>query len=133
MRKTYLVFALLFAILLGPIGSICAESISFTLNTNPYEIIRDSEGFDYLNMEGYRLTAAPGNPLLPFKVFNILVPPDIIWSTLELSIKGIVSELLPGTFNIRPGSPDSAGVDGKLIYSWGSSKNTLYHVWLEEC
>ncbi|HOP46631.1 MAG TPA: C25 family cysteine peptidase [Desulfobacteraceae bacterium] len=125
MKKSNIILILVFTMLLGPIGSLCAESISFTLNTNPYEIIRDSEGFDHVNMEGYRPTGAPGNPLLPFKVFNILVPPDIIWGTLELSINGIVSDLLPGTFNIRPAAPDAAGVDGSLIYSWGSSKNIL--------
>ena len=60
--------------------------IKFTLNAGEYEITKDENGLDVIQMEGFSLAISPGDPMLPHRVYNILVPPDTIWSSLELKI-----------------------------------------------
>ena len=63
-----------------------AETISFTLKPGAYEILKDSDGYDQITLSGYGTAGSPGNPVLPSRIFNFLVPPDIAWESLELEM-----------------------------------------------
>ena len=64
---------------------------------------------------------SPGDPVLPSNVFNILVPPDVEWSSLELAVVNTETETLPGTYNIAPMVPDSTYIDGKVVQDQGNA------------
>lgn len=111
------------AVIFSLVGLARAETISVTLEAGPYEIRTDADGLNVIVMDGYKVGAAPGNPILPAKVFNIVVPPDIVWDSLVLTIVDSESEILPGTYEIRPAAPDAAGILGSVIYDWGGNQN----------
>ncbi len=110
-------------LLLG--GKALAEEVSMTLKPPAYRIDKDAEDYDRIIMTGYRNAGAAGDPVLPSKVFNILVSPEIDWETLELSIEDSVSEVLPESYALRAGAPDTASKDGELIEDWGTGARIL--------
>jgi hypothetical protein len=127
-RRNYnyrVVLAVVVTLMLAMIGVVNAETISLNAKAGPCEIIKDRHGYDSVTIDGYKTRGAPGNPMLPSKVFNILVPPDIIWDSLELNIVDVETGILPGTYEIRPAAPDAAYVDGKMVYDWGRSVNVV--------
>ena len=107
------------------IGIVNAETISLNIVVNPYEITKDQAGYDRVAIAGYRLGGLPGDPMLPSKVFNVLVPPDIVWDTLKLAVGNVETEILSGSYQIRPAAPDAAYVDGRMIQDWGPNENVI--------
>jgi hypothetical protein len=74
---------------------------TYTLNAGEYELSTDENGFDILQMEGFPLAVLPGNPMLPHKNYDILVPADAIESSIELKtswVGTIRSSQHPGCF-----------------------------------
>jgi len=47
-----------------------ADSYSFTLEPNSYEIIKDQDGYDNIIMAGYGHPGVAGSPILPGKIVN---------------------------------------------------------------
>ena len=111
------------AVIFSLVGLARAETISVTLEAGPYEIRTDADGLNEIVMNGYKIQGVPGNPLLPAKVFNIVVPPDIAWDSLELTIADSESGILPETYAIRPAAPDAAGVGNGVIHDWAGNQN----------
>ena len=109
----------------GVLGKDNAGSMTFTLYAGEYAITQDNEGLDVVQMEGFSSTTSPGDPMLPHKVYNIAVPPDIVWSILKLNIVSAGTSVLDGTYDIRPAGPDIAWVDDKLIEDWGHGKDIV--------
>ena len=102
-------------------GSVYAETLPINLTVDAYTITKDSAGFDLITVDGYKGGGSPGDPVLPSNIFNILVPPDILWSSLELAVVNTETETLPGTYNIAPMIPDSTSVDGVVIQDQGNA------------
>jgi len=97
-------------------------STRFTLNAGQYEITTDADGFDTIQMEDFALFISPGDPMLPHKVHDVLLPPDIVPSSLDLKITSIKTRTLDGTYDIKPATPYVTWADGKLIEAWGEGK-----------
>ena len=121
--KIFLIAVFVSAMILG--GMAHAETVSLTLEPDVYSIRKDSDGYDQVKLDGYRTDGSPGTPLLPARVFNLLVPHDIVWESLELEIVNSVSEVLPGRYDIRAGTPDAASRDGVLILDWGKKARAI--------
>jgi len=102
-------------------GHAAAEEVSLTLSPPAYQIVRDGQGVDRVRMGGYRNGGAPGDPVLPSRVFSVLVSPGIDWDTLELTVEESVVEVLPGPYALAAGGPDTASVDGALLEDWGAA------------
>jgi hypothetical protein len=66
-----------------------------------YKIVQDGT-FNVIQMESFSMTDSPGDPMLPHKVQDILLPPDVIDSTVKLNVVSVKTRLLEGTYNIRP-------------------------------
>ena len=94
------------------------SSIRLTLSIGEYEITKDEDGFDVIRMEGFSLALVPGYPRLPHKVYNIVVPPDVIWSSLQLRIISAQTRTLDGTYDIEPASPPLPGTG-----DWRNDRN----------
>jgi len=89
------------------VGNAFSQTMSFTLQPGKYKILRDERGLDYIRMEGFSNFSPPGEPLLPYKVYNILLPPDVVWESLHLSIEAVETEFV-GIYTIKPAVPDSS-------------------------
>ena len=124
MKKRFVipVFTVLF---LAVVGTARAETLKISIKAGPYEIVQDPNGLHRINMPGYTAAGAPGDPQLPVKVFNALLPPDIDWGSLTLSTVVRASGLLPGTYAIRPGDPDVSNSGPSIVYDWGRARHIV--------
>jgi len=93
---------------------------AFTLKPGPFQIVKDREAYDQVLMDGFGDAGAPGEPVLPRRVLNLLVPPDVDWESLELVVTDSAWEAIPGTYRLRAADPDAASLDGRLILDWGT-------------
>ncbi len=97
-------FTAALALLLSLLGrGARAENLKVTLRANPYEILKDVEGYDEIVMEEFGSLLISGKPKLPMKVFTIALPPGAEVSSVEI---GEGSPLdLAGKYRIRPAPP----------------------------
>ena len=117
------------AILVGltflPMTAVRAESLSYTLTAGPFATTLEKDGSDRVSMDGFKLRGAPGDPLLPMREYRILLPPDADFSTVKVTIVSGISENIPGAFNIKPASPDSALINGRMVRDWAGVQNIV--------
>jgi hypothetical protein len=99
-------FILLFGVVLA--GAVSAGSIPLSLKAGNYKITQDQDGYELIKMEAFTTAAVPGRPILPHRIYNIAVPPDIDWGSLELTISSAVKEKLPGIHKIKECPADMA-------------------------
>lgn len=102
-----------------------AGSMTFTFEAGDYKMGKDDSGLDTIAMSGFADTDSPGDPVLPVKVYNIALPPDIDWSSLKLSIVSPKTKAIDGTFDIKPAPPFATDVDGKKVEEWGEGKEIV--------
>ncbi|MBN1888318.1 MAG: DUF11 domain-containing protein [Thermoflexales bacterium] len=86
-----------------------AAAITLTLELPPYQIVRDEAGLDVLQVEGFELVGQAGQPWLPHKVYNVAVPPEAELASLRLEVLETDLTQLPGTYRVKPASPDLTG------------------------
>jgi len=77
-------------------------SIRLTLSFKGGYNLAQKDAFDAIQMEEFPLTSSPGDPMLPHKLHDILLPPDALESTVELNIVSAKTCTLDGTYNIKP-------------------------------
>ena len=100
-----------------------AQTLSYNLDSPSYQISKDSDGFDRIEMTGFRSNTLPGNPVLPSQTVNLLVHPDVIYPTIKVTVVAEDFETLDGTYSIRPAGPHTARVDDQYVYSWSRAAN----------
>jgi hypothetical protein len=118
-----------------PMGSSSASAnntIVRILESGNYTIDEDDEGFHRITMAlpGYWDMTSPGNPALPQRMEEILVPQSIDWSTVVMDVIIVESFILNDSYNIAPSPPFEAEVseiDPKLDHEvdWGYDKIIL--------
>ena len=106
-------------------GNAFADSIRLTLNAGAYAIAKDRQGFDIIKMPGFDSSGSPGDPQLPHKIYNILVPPDTVLSSLRLHIIQVETERLEGIYKIKPAPPAATLFKGRPIICWGKEKDIV--------
>jgi len=122
MKNHGIFFTIILASIFTIGGFVHAETISLNLVADSYEITKDREGYDRITMQGYRPIGVPGEPTMPRKNFNILVPPDIDWETLKLTVVNSERAVLAGTYAIKPATPDTSSMEDQ---SWKKGKNIV--------
>jgi len=80
--------------------------ITLQLNAGNYRIIKDKEGYDAIEMDGFPIKYITGEPMLPSNNSKILLPPNVDYSSLRLEIVSETKHLLDGTYSIRPAPAD---------------------------
>lgn len=125
MRIRSFLLVAMFGMVLVLTGVAGAETLEYTFNTGSYANVPDGGGLDRVTVEGFNLRGAPGDPLLPVKEYNILLPPDADFSTVRLTVVHLVSEVLPGSFEVRPAAPDSAMIEGRIVKDWAGANNVV--------
>ncbi|WP_048057963.1 hypothetical protein [Methanothermococcus okinawensis] len=56
-------------------------------------------------MDGFYNGGAPGNPMLPYKIYNIILPSNCNLSTVKLEIIKVDGNYINRTLNIKPAPP----------------------------
>ena len=92
------------------------DALLFDLTLPAYEITRDGDGFDVILVADFLLSGEPGEPLLPYHIYNVAVPPEVSPDSLQVEIVGGSVAKLPGTYNLRKAVPDetSAGIPADM-------------------
>ena len=98
---------------------------NITLQTPPYQITADGDGFDLVRIEGFDRFTSPGDPELPGKAYDVAVPPDVIWASLTVEILRAETIELPDTYEIAPAPPFATWVDGQQIIDWGENAASI--------
>ncbi len=80
-------------------------TVTFELTLPAYEITRDDAGFDVIAVPGFVLSTAPGEPMLPHRVYNVAVPPEADPDSLQVEIVEQSVTTLAGPYNLREGTP----------------------------
>jgi len=94
--------------------------IQLSLNSGEYSIEKDVNNLDVLAMEDAFFDGDPGNPQLPYMIYKVLLPYDVIFESLDLEVINADYEEVEGYFDINPCSPICTYVDGEEICYWGS-------------
>ena len=100
-------------------------SLRFTLVPMRHESTKAQDGSDVIKMKGFGRELSPGNPVLPRKVYNIAIPPNVIWSSIELKVISANTHALEGTYDLQPAGPYMASAGGRIKESWGASKKII--------
>jgi hypothetical protein len=98
------------------------SNIRVTLTAGEYNITKDESGLDVIQMAGFSSTESPGDPMLVHKVYDVLVPPDVIGSSLQLKVVSAEISIIEGTYDIKPAGPAIVGAGGELTEDWGEGK-----------
>ena len=114
--------AVLLALVLVLAGSTAwAGSVTVNLNFATPQFSTQADGTVIPSMEGCRTDGQPGEPLLPRRVVNILLPPQAQLAGLKLTVTAEGAALLPGEYAVAPAQPDMASPVGRELISWGSA------------
>ena len=118
----YRLGAVLLALVLVLAGSTAwAGSVTVNLNFATPQFSTQADGTVIPSMEGCRTDGQPGEPLLPRRVVNILLPPQARLAGLKLTVTAEGAALLPGEYAVAPAQPDMASPVGRELISWGSA------------
>jgi len=74
---------------------------------------------DHLRIEGFQPFGLPGDPELPSAVVCFLLPADVDWASLRVTLDDQRWANVPGRFDIAPAPPLATSGRGEPIVSWG--------------
>ncbi len=96
----------------GAAGASSNYTIVRLVEAGNYTITKGDDGFHKITMltPGYWNMKSPGDPALPEKMIEELVPQDIDWSTVNLTVDILESMILNGSYDIAPSPPYEAEV-----------------------
>lgn len=98
------------------------NQVTIQLQSNGYNITKDADGFDVIDMDGFSIRYITGEPMVPIGVTKVLLPPDVNISSVKLEVISEETKLLDGTYNIRP-SPEPRISDSNDAYD-SSNQNS---------
>lgn len=81
------------------------NQVTIQLQSKEYNITKDADGFDAIDMDDFSIRYITGEPMLPIGVTNVLLPPDANISSVKLEVISEKTRLLDGAYDIRP-SPE---------------------------
>ncbi len=111
------VFSLSLVIILAAVAAASADTLSVTLKADAPQLAKDASGYDVPRLTDFPMSAVPGRPMLPRRVFDIALPPDVDWASLRLTVTAVDEQKLPGFFTVKTCPPDSAWKDGQWLTS----------------
>jgi len=86
--------------------------------------ITDVENGEVIRLDDSSTAAPPGSPMLPHKVYNVALPPDVVWDSLAVSLVEKSDASVPGVYDIAP-APPVGRLDGSGEFEWGDATNIV--------
>ena len=90
-----------------------------------YEVLGEREVGTLIRMEGCHATTSPGDPVLPVRIYEVAVPPNIDWDSLELTVDPGRTVTLRGEWDLVPAPPLRARVGDEELIDWGYGKDIV--------
>jgi len=119
--KTGLIVLVFALALVG--GWATADDILVELTAGQYTI-EDTDAGEIIHMDACGSVGSPGSPALPLKVYQVALPPDVVWDSLSVSVVQKTDESVPGDYNIAPAPPRRV-LDGEGDWEWGDATNVV--------
>ncbi|MBV6506419.1 MAG: hypothetical protein ILNGONEN_01996 [Syntrophorhabdaceae bacterium] len=101
-----------------------AGEVTIALKAKTYELKLDRANEAQIKIIDFGATSSPGDPILPYKVFDVVVPPNIDWRTVKLEFK-TTADTIAGRHIIKPAPPLRARVGDEELIDWGEGKNIV--------
>jgi hypothetical protein len=77
------------------------ENITITFNAGNFTVEKDN-GYDIINMSEFSQRLVSGDPMLPSRTYNVLLPSEVDYLSLKLEVVSAKSRVHDGIFNIKP-------------------------------
>jgi hypothetical protein len=100
-------------------------SSKYEVRESKYKTLDIKQSGSVVHMEGFNQSTSPGDPVLPVRIYEIAVPPNIDWKTLKLSVEGVEALPIPDHYEIIPAPPLQARVENKDYINWGYGKDVV--------
>ena len=101
------------------------EGIHLHLTIPPVQIQEDEQGLNLLTLDGWDQAGLAGNPMLPAKSINLVLPSQAIWDSVRVEVSNPILEELPEGYVVPPVPPFYTWIDGEIIEEWGSNADTI--------
>jgi hypothetical protein len=98
-----------------------AAGFEATLTAGQYSTV-NTAGMQTFSMDGFLPLDSPGDPVLPHRVYNLLLPPAVDLSSIRLSVVKIDRGPLAGSYRLAPGRPMVTEDRGRRVEDWGEGK-----------
>jgi hypothetical protein len=110
----------------GPDTARIVDGITIDLKAGKYEIKKQEDEHHFVTVDGFDYTDSPGDPVLPQKIFDVLVPPNVDWETVTLAVVEN-AQILEGTYSIMPAPPcqSMVGQEDEIMIDWGDNMNIV--------
>jgi len=80
-------------------------SLVVTLKAGEFEFDQNPDGTRTVRMRGFRLRGDPGEPLLPFRIYSLLLPPEASPDGLRAEVVSSRTRSLPGPYRLALAPP----------------------------
>jgi hypothetical protein len=106
--------------------------LTYSITLPSYTIETDGSGLDRILVDSYSLFGNPDDPLLPVKVYNYVLPPEVELDSLALEVIDIQTEILPGEYHpVLASLPEpTGGIEGKVNAGAIHDQNPPTYSWL---
>jgi hypothetical protein len=89
-------------------------------------------GDEYVHMEGFNMWSSPGDPMLPYQIYEIALPPDVDPASLSIEVTRRIEEKMKGFYDVVSGLPSDICQDSSLAKErfmekerWGEGKDII--------
>lgn len=100
------------------------EAGSYEFKGAAYKILGKAQSGEFIDMKSFHATTSPGDPVLPFRIYDMAVPPNIDWNSLKLTFETETVEV-PGEHIVPPVPPLRARVGDEELIDWGEGKDIV--------
>ncbi|MGB3341424.1 MAG: C25 family cysteine peptidase [bacterium] len=96
-------------------------TLKYTFKPGKIEVTKDENDKEIFSIPDFGRINSPGDPMLPYRIYDVLLPPNIDWNSLQLKYR-IKDSPVSGDFHIKP-APPRISPDGEFTeISWGLNK-----------
>lgn len=113
--------ALILILLIATANAAAALTISIAVPDCNAVIEPDTAG-ELIRADGYATLASPGDPALPYKEIDLLLPPNANPHSVTVGLRDAVTTEIEGLHELAPAPPIVTSVDGGETVDWGPGK-----------
>ncbi len=99
-------------------------SVSLT-DLDNVTVKQDEQGYPIFNGDAISLTSVPGEPSLPYRNYNILLPPEADLSSVYVEIVNKTEVTENGKFFVKPASVPVARIDNTIVEDWPEGRHII--------
>jgi len=75
--------------------------VTVALEAGEFFVSKDRDGTEVIRMDGFKPSGSPGEPLLPVRIYRILLPPESDITSVKAEALSLRSEVLPGRYHLK--------------------------------